>query len=75
MKGITKWLKDNNFDFKKIALTGGKAGIMVNTDYEGPYPTRECMEAQQAIEAKVRRYKGIKAEPRGYRSGMLITEA
>jgi hypothetical protein len=74
MNSIKKWLQNNGFTFKEVMLTDGKSGIMVNTDYDGLYPTRECLQLQQAITVKVKRFKSLKADPRGYRTAVLITE-
>ncbi len=74
MNRITKWLSENDFTFREVRLTDGNTGIMVETDYEGLYPTRECLQLQQAITVKVKRFKSLKAEPRGYRTAVLITE-
>lgn len=70
-----KWLHDNGFVFKTVHLTSGDTGIMVNTDYNGPYPTKECLHKQDTISKKVRRCKSLRAEQRGYYTAMLITEA
>ena len=42
MSNFIKWLFENGFNFKKVTLTDGKPGIMIDTDYEGLYPTKEC---------------------------------
>lgn len=75
MNSIKKWLQNNGFTFKEVMLTGGKSGIMVDTDYNGPYPTKECIGKQRIIKTKIRRFKNIKVESRGYCTAMLITEA
>ena len=74
MNRIIKWLVENGFAFRQVVMTDGKPGIMVDTDYDGPYPTRECLQLQQAITVKVKRFKSLKAEPRGYCTAVLITE-
>jgi hypothetical protein len=75
MNRIIKWLDENGFAFRQVVMTDGKKGIMVDTDYDGLYPTRECIGQQQAIRTKARRFKNIKVESRGYYTAMLITEA
>lgn len=74
MNRIIKWLDENGFAFRQVVMTDGKKGIIVDTDYDGLYPTRECLQLQQAITVKVKRFKSLKAEPRGYRTAVLITE-
>jgi hypothetical protein len=74
MKSIIKWLIENGFIFKKVMLVDGSNGLMVDTGYEGLYPTKECLNKQQAITAKVKRFKNLKVESRGYRTAILITE-
>jgi hypothetical protein len=74
MNRIIKWLDENGFAFRQVVMTDGKKGIMVDTDYDGLYPTRECLQLQQAITVKVKRFKSLKADPRGYRTAVLITE-
>jgi hypothetical protein len=73
MNSIKKWLQSNGFTFKEVMLTDGKSGIMVETDYEGLYPTKECIKKQRTIATKIRRYKNLKAETRGYHTAVLIT--
>ena len=75
MNRIIKWLDENGFAFRQVVMTDGKKGLMIDTDYDGLYPTRECIGKQQAIKAKARRFKNIKVESRGYYTAMLITEA
>ena len=70
---ITKWLSENDFTFREVRLTDGNTGIMVETDYEGLYPTKECIKKQRTIATKIRRYKNLKAETRGYHTAVLIT--
>lgn len=74
-KKIIKWLKDNGFTFEEVRMTDGKPALMVDTDYDGPYPTKETFRKQHEILKKVSRYKRLKTEPRGYCTAMLIAEA
>lgn len=75
MNSIKKWLQANGFNFREVMLTGDKPGLMVNTDYDGPYPTKECLQKQYTISAKVKRCRSLKAEARGYYTAILIIKA
>jgi len=73
MASIKKWLAENNFNFKAVEMNDGRKGLMVDTNYEGYYPTKETWTKQQAILNKVRKFKGLQAESRGYNTAVLIT--
>ncbi len=75
MDNIAKWLINQGFDFKTVTMNDGKKGIMVDTDYEGPYPTKECLEKQRTVMQKVRRMKSLRSEQRGHYTAVLILEA
>lgn len=72
MKNIKKWLKENNFTFEEIRLTDGTTGIMVDTNYEGLYPTRETFRKINMIENKCKRFKKITTKTRGHYTAVLI---
>ena len=73
MKRIAKWLEENNFKFEKVTMTSGTQGLMVDTNYTGYYPKKETYQAHDLIKNKCSRFKGIKTEPRGSYTGLLIT--
>ena len=75
MNNIAKWLIEKGFDFRTVTMCDGKRGLMVDTNYEGPHPTKECLEKQEAIMRKVKRMKSLSAESRGHYTAVLILEA
>ena len=75
MKSIVKWLEGEGlnysyFDFKDYNYQG----VMVDTEYEGPYPSKETMQTIRKIEKKVDRSRNYLCETRGFYSGVLITK-
>ena len=74
MKNIKKWLLENNFKYRDITLTEGTVGLMVDTNYQGLYPTKESLNKIRLIENKCKRFKKIKTETRGHYTAVLITE-
>lgn len=69
---VKNWLNKNNYTFKEITLTDGNAGIMVNTDYIGPHPTKDTYEQHRHIEKYITRHTSYKAQQRGHYTGLLI---
>lgn len=45
-------------------------GLKVNTDYSGPYPTKETFQKLEAVRKVAK--KGYKIEPRGYYTAVFI---
>lgn len=74
MNSIQKWLKDNGYIFRQVIMTGDIKGLMIDTNYDGPYPNRETLYKHHEIFSKVKRYKTLQCEARGYFTAVLITE-
>ena len=74
MKNIELWLVENGFTFEKGVLEENKHYIMVDTNYEGMYAPKETYQKIARIENKIKRYKSVKGESRGSRTGYFIYE-
>ena len=75
MKTIELWLVENGFTFEKGVLEENKPYIMVDTNYTGMYAPKETYIKISKIENKIKKFKNIKGESRGSRTGYLIYEA
>lgn len=60
---LYKWSNDPSTEYK---------GLMVEHNYDGMYPHSGIWQSIDAIRAIVRRYKGFKAEDRGFYTATLI---
>jgi hypothetical protein len=49
MSNMIKWLSDNGFKFETVRMTNGTNGILVDTNYNGMYPTKETWTQQDTI--------------------------
>jgi hypothetical protein len=74
MASIKKWLEVNGYTFKQVIMTNGTKGLMVDTNYDGPYVTAETWRKQGDIFNKVRRFKSLECESRGCFTAVLIIE-
>lgn len=71
-KSIVKWLVAHGFQFKQHTSSESDIALMVSTDYDGLYPTREVLTAHEEIR-KACMKRGLKTEPRGYKTAILIS--
>lgn len=74
MKSIKKWLNENQLGFEEWTLTDESKAILVKTDYRGMYPTKESLNKIRKIESKVKRFKKLETQIRGFYQGVLIKE-
>ena len=74
MENIKKWLKEKGYTFRQVTMTNGTKGLMVDTNYDGPYVTAETWRKQDEIFNKVRRFKSLECESRGCFTAVLIIE-
>lgn len=74
MANIKKWLKEKGYTFRQVTMTNGTKGLMVNTNYDGPYVTAETWRKQDEIFSKVKRFKNLECESRGCFTAVLIIE-
>lgn len=68
---VTAWAEKNGYNYKFFGNDGKPAGILIYTDYWGPYPTAEVY----AEHDKIRRYckrTGRKYEPGAMRTGARV---
>lgn len=73
LKTIKKKLQDAGLEVADIALNikGAEVqGLKVNTDYSGPYPTKETFQKLETVRKVVK--NGYKVEPRGYYTAVFI---
>lgn len=75
MNALTKWLHANGYNFKPVTMTGreSKKAIMIDTDYNGPYPSKETYIKHDEIKKRLKRLNLI-AEQRGFYTALLVTE-
>lgn len=73
-KNLIKALEEQGFEFKNITMTSGKNGVMVDTNYDGPYPPKETYEKIKDIENIVKRYKQYKTQTRGFYTAVLVVK-
>lgn len=70
-------LKKQGYNVERVTVynVGGSGkdadGIMASHGYNGPYPTRDALEAHTAI-SNIARRAGFTAEGRGHYTGTLI---
>jgi hypothetical protein len=75
MKNLIKWLQENNFKFRLVTMSDGKNGVMIDTNYDGMYPTKETYTKHDIIKKKCSRLKGLITESRGFHTALLVIEA
>ncbi len=73
MKRLVTWLLDRQLEFRTVATTEGKHGIMISTDYVGYHPNKETLELQNEIAKKCTRLK-LDYEMRGHYTAVLVTQ-
>jgi len=75
MNALAKWLRANSYTFKPVTMTGkeAKKAIMIDTNYDGPYPSRETYSKHDAIKKRLKRLN-LTAEQRGFYTALLVTE-
>ena len=74
MEGLKKWLEENKLEFEEWTLTDESKAILVKTDYRGMYPTKESLSKISKVENKVKRFKRLETQIRGFYQGVLIKE-
>lgn len=73
MKNIEKWLLKNGYKVNKIELVGRKQALKVDTNYDGPYPSKSQFDALETIRQHVsQHYSGMTVEPRGHYTAIFI---
>ena len=73
LETIKKRLQAVGLEVADIALNikGAEVqGLKVNTDYSGPYPTKETYQKLETVRKIVR--NGYRVEPRGYYTAIFI---
>lgn len=73
LETIKKKLQAAGLEVTDIVLNikGAEAqGLKVNTDYGGPYPTKETFQKLETVRKIVK--NGYKVEPRGYYTAVFI---
>ena len=73
MKNLINWLLAKGYRFRSVTMTDGCTGVMIDTNYDGAYPTKEVHQMHSEIIKKVSRLKGLRAESRGFDTAMLVT--
>lgn len=74
MKNLISWLLAKGYQFRSVTMTDGCTGVMVDTNYDGAYPTKEVHQMHSEIKKKVSRLKDLKAESRGFDTAMLVIQ-
>ena len=74
MRAIKKWLQEDQLEFEEWTLTDESKAILVKTDYKGMYPPRESLNKIYKIENKIKRFKKLETQIRGFYQGVLIKE-
>ena len=74
LDSIFRKLAAEGYSPKRITLSmpdSIRPAISIDTNYDGPYPTKETWAAHAAIERIVKRYQ-CESEPRGYWTAIYI---
>lgn len=69
LNSIKKWLIAEHIPFTSGLTTEGAPYIMTITEYNGAHPPKEVHETHYKIMAKIKRFEGLKGEPRGHYTG------
>ena len=70
-KRLERALKRAALEYRPATMGDGTPVFIVNTNYSGPYPTRESS-AKSAAAAKIASARGLKWENRGYYTAVYI---
>lgn len=70
-KRIESALKRASLDYKPATMGDGTPVLIVDTNYTGPYPTRESS-AKSAAAARIASKRGLKWENRGFYTAVYI---
>lgn len=70
-KRLERALKRAALEYKPGTMGDGTTVYIVDTNYMGPYPTRESA-AKSAAAAKIASARGLKWENRGYYTAVYI---
>lgn len=70
-KRLERALKRATLDYRPGTMGDGTPVYIVDTNYIGPYPTRESS-AKSAAAAKIASAQGLKWENRGYYTAVYI---
>lgn len=70
-KRLENALTRAELEYRPATMNDGTPVIIVDTNYPGPYPTRESA-AKSAAAARIARARGLKWENRGFYTAVYI---
>lgn len=73
-KNLLRAIERAGLKYRQVTMCNGRAGIMVDTNYDGEHPSAATWKRQAEAKRITKRYPAYTTEPRGHYTAVLIVE-